>query len=146
VQQAAVSLSFFLSQIHFLSAHKTWCNYLLLTTTKHSVYLLQLYCESCQRFLADRFVVGSCPVEGCDNDSARGDQCDKCGRLLNSTELIDPKCKACRSFSSSTYSTVLTRYTHISFLLCDRFGPFFRFVMAHRVSVIRITCSWSFPC
>ncbi|KAM0924773.1 hypothetical protein ACQ4PT_004700 [Festuca glaucescens] len=55
----------------------------------------QLYCESCQRFLADRFVVGSCPIEGCDNDSARGDQCDKCGRLLNSTELIDPKCKVC---------------------------------------------------
>uniref|UniRef100_A0ACD5ZRK6 Uncharacterized protein n=1 Tax=Avena sativa TaxID=4498 RepID=A0ACD5ZRK6_AVESA len=56
----------------------------------------QLYCEPCQRFLADRFVVGSCPVEGCDNDAARGDQCDKCGRLLNSsTELIDPKCKSC---------------------------------------------------
>lgn len=55
----------------------------------------QLYCESCERFLADRFVVGSCPIEGCDNDTARGDQCDKCGRLLNSTELIDPKCKVC---------------------------------------------------
>ncbi|KAM3212976.1 hypothetical protein ACQJBY_065784 [Aegilops geniculata] len=55
----------------------------------------QLYCESCQRFLADRFVVGSCPVEGCGNDTARGDQCDRCGRLLNSTELIDPRCKVC---------------------------------------------------
>uniref|UniRef100_A0A453SIB2 methionine--tRNA ligase n=1 Tax=Aegilops tauschii subsp. strangulata TaxID=200361 RepID=A0A453SIB2_AEGTS len=60
----------------------------------YSVYRLQLYCESCQRFLADRFVVGSCPVEGCGNDTARGDQCDRCGRLLNSTELIDPRCKA----------------------------------------------------
>ncbi|XP_037460168.1 probable methionine--tRNA ligase [Triticum dicoccoides] len=55
----------------------------------------QLYCKSCQRFLADRFVVGSCPVEGCGNDTARGDQCDRCGRLLNSTELIDPRCKVC---------------------------------------------------
>ncbi|KAE8811968.1 methionyl-tRNA synthetase [Hordeum vulgare] len=54
----------------------------------------QLYYESCQRFLADKFVVGSCPVEGCGNDTARGDQCDKCGRLLNSTELIDPRCMA----------------------------------------------------
>ncbi|KQJ97478.1 hypothetical protein BRADI_3g31100v3 [Brachypodium distachyon] len=55
----------------------------------------QLYCESCQRFLADRFVVGSCPTEGCYNDFARGDQCEKCGKLLNSTDLVDPKCKVC---------------------------------------------------
>ncbi|TVU30964.1 hypothetical protein EJB05_22623, partial [Eragrostis curvula] len=55
----------------------------------------QLYCNSCQRFLADRFVEGSCPKEGCGYESARGDQCEKCGNLLNSTELIDPKCKAC---------------------------------------------------
>ncbi|KAL6641179.1 hypothetical protein ACP70R_019360 [Stipagrostis hirtigluma subsp. patula] len=55
----------------------------------------QLYCESCQRFLADRLVEGSCPNEGCNYDSARGDQCEKCGKLLNPTELIDPKCKVC---------------------------------------------------
>ncbi|KAK3157483.1 hypothetical protein QOZ80_2AG0123110 [Eleusine coracana subsp. coracana] len=55
----------------------------------------QLYCNSCQKFLADRLVEGSCPKEGCGYDSARGDQCDKCGKLLNPTELIDPKCKVC---------------------------------------------------
>lgn len=42
-------------------------------------------------FLADRFVGGTCPF--CGYDDASGDQCDKCGKLLNSTELIDPKCK-----------------------------------------------------
>jgi methionyl-tRNA synthetase len=43
------------------------------------------------RFLADRFVGGTCPL--CGFLDANGDQCDKCGKLLNSTELIDPKCK-----------------------------------------------------
>ena len=37
------------------------------------------------RFLADRFVEGTCPLCGyCD---ARGDQCDKCGRLINAVDL-----------------------------------------------------------
>lgn len=55
--------------------------------------LLQLYCDTCQRFLADRFVEGVCPTKDCNYDSARGDQCEKCGKLLNPTELKDPKCK-----------------------------------------------------
>uniref|UniRef100_A0A1J3EI29 methionine--tRNA ligase n=2 Tax=Noccaea caerulescens TaxID=107243 RepID=A0A1J3EI29_NOCCA len=57
----------------------------------------QPYCDTCKKFLADRLVEGSCPTEGCNYDSARGDQCEKCGKLLNPTELIDPKCKVCRT-------------------------------------------------
>lgn len=57
----------------------------------------QLYCDTCQRFLADRLVEGTCPTEGCNYDSARGDQCEKCSKLLNPTELIDPKCKVCKN-------------------------------------------------
>ncbi|EOY05214.1 Methionine--tRNA ligase / methionyl-tRNA synthetase / MetRS, putative isoform 3, partial [Theobroma cacao] len=57
----------------------------------------QLFCNTCQRFLADRLVEGSCPSEGCNYDSARGDQCEKCGKLLNPTELKDPRCKACQN-------------------------------------------------
>ncbi|KAL8106173.1 putative methionine--tRNA ligase [Apium graveolens] len=57
----------------------------------------QLYCDTCKRFLADRLVEGSCPTQGCNYDSARGDQCEKCGKLLNPTELIDPKCKVCQN-------------------------------------------------
>ena len=45
------------------------------------------------RFLADRFVNGTCPK--CNYEDARGDQCDKCGNLLNATELLNPRCKIC---------------------------------------------------
>ncbi|KAJ7525817.1 hypothetical protein O6H91_17G068000 [Diphasiastrum complanatum] len=55
----------------------------------------QLFCSTCDRFLADRFVEGSCPTPGCGYEDARGDQCDKCGKLLNPTELINPRCKVC---------------------------------------------------
>ncbi|XP_071721671.1 methionine--tRNA ligase, cytoplasmic-like [Rutidosis leptorrhynchoides] len=55
----------------------------------------QLYCDTCKKFLADRFVEGVCPKENCNYDSARGDQCEKCGKLLNPTELKDPRCKVC---------------------------------------------------
>ncbi|KAJ0980123.1 hypothetical protein J5N97_008378 [Dioscorea zingiberensis] len=57
----------------------------------------QPYCEVCLRFLADRLVEGKCPTLGCNYESARGDQCEKCGKLLNPTELVDPKCKVCGS-------------------------------------------------
>ncbi|XP_037108694.1 methionine--tRNA ligase, cytoplasmic isoform X1 [Syngnathus acus] len=53
----------------------------------------QLRCEKCQRFLADRFVEGTCPH--CNYPDARGDQCDKCGRLINAVELKAPHCKVC---------------------------------------------------
>lgn len=45
----------------------------------------QLRCETCQKFLADRFVEGTCPF--CNYEEARGDQCDKCGKLINAVEL-----------------------------------------------------------
>ena len=53
----------------------------------------QLYCESleCQRFLADRYVIGTCYY--CKDPGARGDQCDHCGKLINQLELIEPYCK-----------------------------------------------------
>lgn len=54
----------------------------------------QLRCENCKRFLADRFVEGTCPF--CNYPEARGDQCDKCGRLINAVELKEPQCKVCR--------------------------------------------------
>ncbi|KAL5679624.1 hypothetical protein ACJX0J_006009, partial [Zea mays] len=56
----------------------------------------QLYCDMCQKFLADRLVEGTCPNKVC-NASARGDQCETCSTLLNPTELIDPKCKVCKN-------------------------------------------------
>jgi methionyl-tRNA synthetase len=51
----------------------------------------QPYCAQHKGFLADRFVEGECPL--CAYPDARGDQCDKCGHLLNPLDLKNPKCK-----------------------------------------------------
>ncbi|ORX91886.1 methionyl-tRNA synthetase [Basidiobolus meristosporus CBS 931.73] len=67
----------------FLKLHKN--GYLIEDT------MTQLFCEKCQRFLADRYVEGTCPK--CGYVDARGDQCDQCQQLLNATELISPRCK-----------------------------------------------------
>ncbi len=53
----------------------------------------QTYCEHCGRFLADRYVLGTCPY--CGYEDARGDQCENCGKLLDPTELINPRCSVC---------------------------------------------------
>jgi methionyl-tRNA synthetase len=53
----------------------------------------QLYCEHCDRFLADRYVEGTCPI--CHAEAARGDQCDTCGRSIDQIQLIDPICVTC---------------------------------------------------
>jgi methionyl-tRNA synthetase len=55
----------------------------------------QLYCGTCSRFLADRFVHGVCPH--CGYEDARGDQCEHCGKLLDPTELLSPRCGVCGS-------------------------------------------------
>ncbi|CZT45217.1 probable MES1 Methionyl-tRNA synthetase [Rhynchosporium secalis] len=72
-----------IAQDIFLKLHKN--GYLEERTT------LQPYCEHHHSFLADRFVEGTCPK--CQYDDARGDQCDKCGSLLDALELIKPRCK-----------------------------------------------------
>jgi methionyl-tRNA synthetase len=54
-----------------------------------------LYCEHDHRFLPDRFVEGKCPYCGCER--ARGDQCDRCGRLLETTALVEPYCVICKN-------------------------------------------------
>ena len=51
------------------------------------------YCPTCERFLPDRYIEGTCPH--CDYPSARGDQCDNCGKTLNPDELIGPRCRIC---------------------------------------------------
>lgn len=64
--------------------------------TKGYIYkdsMVQLYCPVCQRFLPDRYVEGICPF--CAYKDARGDQCDHCGKPLNSIELVSPRCRTC---------------------------------------------------
>jgi len=53
----------------------------------------QPYCPKCQRFLPDRYVEGTCPY--CAYPSARGDQCEVCGKPLNPVELIGIHCRIC---------------------------------------------------
>ncbi len=63
--------------------------YIIKKTTKNP------YCNSCKRFLADRYIVGECPY--CHNQEAKGNECDKCGRVLEGMDLISPVCKICGS-------------------------------------------------
>ena len=53
----------------------------------------QLYCEHCKMFLPDRFVKGTCPKCGAENQY--GDSCDKCGSTYGAEELGAPKCTTC---------------------------------------------------
>ncbi len=49
----------------------------------------QYYDETAGQFLADRYIVGTCPV--CSNPDAYGDQCEKCGSTLSPTQLLHPR-------------------------------------------------------
>lgn len=63
----------------------------------------QAFCECCNIFLADRFVLGVCPQCG---EETRGDQCDACGTVLEPENLKEPVCAVCRhsvSFRSSKH-------------------------------------------
>ncbi len=49
----------------------------------------QYYDESKDMFLADRYITGTCPI--CGNESAYGDQCEKCGSTLSPEQLLNPR-------------------------------------------------------
>ena len=53
----------------------------------------QLYCENDQRYLPDRYTLGTCPK--CGYEYARGDQCENCTTLLDPKDLINPVCRIC---------------------------------------------------
>ena len=56
--------------------------------------ILLPYCDNCKRYLPDRWIEGTCPY--CGYIGARGDQCDKCTRLLDPENLKEPYCVICR--------------------------------------------------
>ena len=51
----------------------------------------QYFDEEYQQFLADRYIIGTCP--NCSNENAYGDQCENCGNTLSPTELVNPRSK-----------------------------------------------------
>lgn len=72
----------------------------------------QLFSEQDKRFLADRYVVGTCPK--CGFDRARGDECQKCGASYEATDLINPR-------SATTGADLTLIPTEHWFLLLDKF-------------------------
>ncbi len=77
----------------------------------------QLYDPEARQFLADRFVVGTCPK--CGHDSAYGDQCEQCGSSLNATDLINPR-------SVISGATPVLKKTKHWFLPLDRYEAFLK--------------------
>jgi len=71
----------------------------------------QLYSEQEGRFLADRYVTGTCPH--CKHPEARGDECPSCGRSFEATDLIEPR-------SKMTGAPLTLRRTRHWFLLLDK--------------------------
>ena len=77
----------------------------------------QLYDEQADQFLADRFVVGTCPK--CGNEESYGDQCENCGTSHNATDLINPK-------SAITGNTPSLKQTKHWFLPLDKHEAFLK--------------------
>ncbi|MBF6613775.1 MAG: methionine--tRNA ligase [Chloroflexi bacterium] len=118
-EQAGVSPSTWAQRMHRLNValwHAMGFTYDLFTTTNTPIhtrvvqdFFLKLlekgyiykdsaiapYCLVDKRFLPDRYVEGTCPH--CGYTSARGDQCDNCGRPLDPIDLIDIRCRLCGS-------------------------------------------------
>lgn len=71
----------------------------------------QYYCESCGRFLPDRYIKGTCPK--CGASDQYGDVCESCGATYRPTELLDPRCAICGA------PPALRRSKHLFFQLKD---------------------------
>ena len=77
----------------------------------------QYYDEQANQFLADRYIIGTCPH--CNNERAYGDQCESCGTSLAPTDLKDPK-------SAITGNTPVLRETKHWYLPLDKHESFLR--------------------
>lgn len=77
----------------------------------------QLYDAEANQFLADRFVVGTCPK--CGNEESYGDQCESCGTSHNATDLINPK-------SAITGNVPTTKVTKHWYLPLDKYEKWLR--------------------
>lgn len=78
----------------------------------------QLYCKDCSNHLPDRFVEGECYE--CGFESARGDECPKCGIWIDAVKLKNPVCKMCGSHNIETQE--VTQY----YLVMSKFHSNFR--------------------
>ncbi len=77
----------------------------------------QYYDEEAKQFLADRYIIGTCPH--CGNENAYGDQCERCGTSLNATDLINPR-------STLSGNTPVLKSTTHWYLPLDKHETFLR--------------------
>ncbi len=77
----------------------------------------QYYDEEAKQFLADRYIIGTCPK--CGNEKAYGDQCEACGSSLNATDLINPK-------STLSGNIPVMKETKHWYLPLDQYEPWLR--------------------
>ena len=95
------------------------------------------YCNDCKRYLPDRYIEGTCPH--CENENARGDQCDECGKLLDPEELKFVRCKICGS------TPEIKESNHLFFAL-SKFEPklinWIKDKKHWRPSVLKFTENW----
>jgi methionyl-tRNA synthetase len=77
----------------------------------------QYYDPKAEQFLADRYIVGTCPK--CGNENAYGDQCEKCGSTLSPSELINPR-------STLSGEKPIMKSTKHWFLPLDQYEPWLK--------------------
>jgi methionyl-tRNA synthetase len=74
----------------------------------------QYFCDTCEMFLPDRFIKGTCP--SCNTENQYGDNCESCGSTYTPRDLIEPKCATCDN------GPVLKKSVHYFFKLSDYEG------------------------
>ena len=77
----------------------------------------QYYDEEKETFLADRYIIGTCPI--CQNPNAYGDQCEKCGSSLSAEQLINPR-------SALSNNPPVKRKTKHWYFPLNEFEPFLK--------------------
>lgn len=95
------------------------------------------YCNHCNKFLPDRYIVGKCP--NCGSKNARGDQCDECGKLLDPEDLLNIYCKICGNIPVIKYTD------HLFFALSkfeDRLLIWLKDKEHWKSSVLKFTKNW----
>ncbi len=86
----------------------------------------QVYCTECERFLPDRYIEGICYYPDCKTPGARGDQCEKCGRPMDATKLIDPECMVCKTLGRESKGHIEVRQTDHWYFRLDTFSATLR--------------------
>ncbi len=86
----------------------------------------QVFCTVCQRFLPDRYIEGVCHYQDCRATGARGDQCEKCGRPIDATKLVDPECMVCKTLGRESRGHIEVRSTDHWYFRLDSFSQALR--------------------